>query len=352
MKVAAIIILIGLSFFIVKDYWWSIIGAFLLAYIFYPVYKFINKYLRVRWLSAALVIILILVLILVPLIYMLNIVSGEAISTYNKLKAISPEGSMFSLHCDNLTEKNQFLCSITESEMFADQNVREVLRNSVATVVNQVLKSTSDFLLGLPNVILNLFLMFFLLFYLLTEKDRAVAGIKKYMPFSEDKKEEILKNMNSVTGAILMGQFMTALLQGGVALIGYVVFGTSAPLLWGLLTVFASLIPFLGSSLIWMPLAIFMIISGYTGNNNVLLFKGFGLFLYGMLIVSLIDNFVRPKLIGDRASIHPAIILVGLFGGIAALGVIGMILGPLILALTFTVMRIYNQEAKADEAKG
>ena len=102
-----------------------------------------------------------------------------------------------------------------------------------------------------------------------------------------------------------------------------------------------ALIPVLGTGFIWVPAALIIFFDGLAQNSNFLIFKGAGLFLYGLLIVSSIDNILRPKLIGERAGIHPLIILLGVFGGLLLFGPLGVIIGPLVISITTVIAEIY-----------
>ena len=106
---------------------------------------------------------------------------------------------------------------------------------------------------------------------------------------------------------------------------------------------FFSLIPFIGSSIIWFPAALLLIFNGYIQLDNVIIIKGVLLILWGMFIVGLIDNLLKPKIIGSKARIHPVLVLIGVLGGLKVFGIIGIIIGPIILALLTTFIKIYEE---------
>ena len=104
---------------------------------------------------------------------------------------------------------------------------------------------------------------------------------------------------------------------------------------------FLALIPYIGTGVIWVPAALFIFLDGVFQNSTPLILKGVGLFLYCLVFVASSDNILRPKLIGDKAKVHPVIILVGILGGMALFGVIGVLVGPLILSLTSVLVESY-----------
>jgi predicted PurR-regulated permease PerM len=126
--------------------------------------------------------------------------------------------------------------------------------------------------------------------------------------------------------------------------IGYFIFGITSPILLTMLTIIASFIPFLGAALVWLPVSIAMLINGIITGSNSLMLRAGGLMLYGALVVSTIDNFLRPKIIGKRARVHPLVILLGVFGGLALFGFVGIIIGPFLLTLFIASLKIYEQE--------
>ena len=128
------------------------------------------------------------------------------------------------------------------------------------------------------------------------------------------------------------------------ARIGFLIFGVDSAFLWGFLSVIAAFIPFVGAAIIWVPLVLKMVLEGLIVGNNTMLFMALGLTLYSVFIVGTIDNILKPKIIGDKAGLHPVIVLLGVFGGLALFGFAGLIIGPLLLALFIALLRIYEIE--------
>jgi len=106
---------------------------------------------------------------------------------------------------------------------------------------------------------------------------------------------------------------------------------------------FCAIVPVIGTALVWFPAALIMLIQGYMGAGSIFFLKGIGLIIYGVLIVSSIDNVIKPRIIAGRTKVHPIIILMGVIGGIALLGFIGALIGPLLLSLLVTIAEIYEK---------
>ena len=146
-----------------------------------------------------------------------------------------------------------------------------------------------------------------------------------------------MKSFNDVIYATIYGVIITAIIQGIIGTIGLLIFGVQNPILWGMVMIILAMLPFVGAGLVWFPAAIIKIAGGD-------LFNGFGLLFYGLFIVSTIDNMIRPKLIGARANIHPVVILLGVLGGLAVFGLMGLIIGPLCLSILMVFIDFYVSE--------
>ena len=171
-----------------------------------------------------------------------------------------------------------------------------------------------------------------------------VKKIKYLIPLKNHYQNKIVKRFGSVTRAVVYGHFITALIQGMVGVFGLYIFGIKSPLVWGGIMMVACMIPFIGAPVVWFPLGAFKIISGMASSNSSETIMGIGLLAYGFFIVASIDNLIKPKIIGDKAKIHPTIILLGILGGLAMFGIIGIVVGPLILSLFLTFAEIYKTE--------
>jgi len=139
---------------------------------------------------------------------------------------------------------------------------------------------------------------------------------------------------------------LIALIQGALGALGFFLFGISSPLFWGLLMGILSLLPMVGTGLIWVPAALILLLNGIFQDSYSLIFKGIGLFLYGLLIVSSLDNILRPKLISEKVKIHSAVILLGILGGVYLFGPLGVIVGPLIFSMTLVLLKAYFNSKK------
>ena len=156
------------------------------------------------------------------------------------------------------------------------------------------------------------------------------------LPLDPTLKESLFYEIRSVTQAVLYGQVMTAVIQGTLGGLGLLVFGVSNWLFWGAIMIITGFLPVLGTPIIWVPAAVGQMLDGHTG-------QGIGLLIYGSTVVMNIDNFLRPRLVSGRSKVHPLLILIGVLGGLKIFGFIGMLVGPLILALLVAFIKFYEQ---------
>ena len=184
---------------------------------------------------------------------------------------------------------------------------------------------------------LNLVISFFGLYYMLLSADDAWSRVRRFMPFSPEVTEMLRVRFYSLTEATLLGTAATAVAQGTIVGAGFAIVGLPDPLFWGVVTACVSVLPVLGSALVWLPGAAVLALQGRYG-------AAIGLALLGGLVASNVDNVIRP-LINQRVShVHPMITLVGAFAGVAYVGLPGLLLGPLALAYFFELVHLYETE--------
>ena len=175
-------------------------------------------------------------------------------------------------------------------------------------------------------------------YYLLVEGSAGTAWLVEVVPLPDGQVWELVRNVRDVTRAMLFGTGITALYQGAVAFIGYWIFGVDSPLVWAALTGVASILPGIGTALIWVPVSLFVFF-----NHHVA--EGLGLALWGaFVIVFIADYILRPKLVGTRMRMNDLLVFIAIFGGVEAFGILGVVVGPIAVALFLSLVRIYQRE--------
>ncbi len=310
-----IIIVLYLLFLIIKPFLSAIFASIILTYALYPLYNKLNKKIKNNTLSSIILTLIILLLVILPFALAANIVAKESVTAYNYIKS-------------------------RDFSLFISKYFHEDSSELVKTVVDRasffLVKFTSEFILSLPSILLSFFVMIFLTYYLFKDGNKFLEIFRKIIPLKTSMKDKLYEKFKITTKALIYGVLLTAVVQGLVAGIGYFIFKISSPLLFGFITMIGSLMPFLGTIVVWLPLGVFQLLQGN-------LFSGIGLLLYGALIISSMDNLIKPKFIGERAKIHPVIILIGLLGGIKVFGFMGIFIGPLFLTLVVEALKIRGE---------
>ncbi|MFH0936515.1 MAG: AI-2E family transporter [Candidatus Woesearchaeota archaeon] len=319
--------LIVISFFLIKKYIIALIGAIILTFLFYPIYKFIVRYLKNKTISSLITSILILLIMTIPLIFIFNSLLNESVKFFYNAPQIN-----LGVFADKISRY-----------LGGTLDVNAYLKDLMNRLSVYVIQKTSNFLFSIPQLILSLFVMFFTIYYLFKDGEYISNKILSALSLKENHKIKLYKNFGDTIYAVLYGVVLTAIVQGAIGTIGLWYFKVSSPITWGIVMTVLSMIPFLGAYFIWLPAAIIKISNGD-------FYNGFGLFLYGLIIVSTIDNVIRPKLIGRKANIHPILVLIGIIGGLQVFGLIGMVVGPLILSILMLFIETYLSEK--NEAKG
>jgi predicted PurR-regulated permease PerM len=186
---------------------------------------------------------------------------------------------------------------------------------------------------------LSLALMIFLLFFFLRDGENLVQRAMRLVPMGEKRKAALLDHLSSVTRALVVGMLLTAAAQGALLGIGFAIVGLPSPVVFGVLAALASLVPFVGTALVWVPAL------------GVLLFQGRPwaaafMAVWSLGLVTSIDNVIKPLVVSGRAGLPTLAVFMGLMGGLAAFGAIGVFLGPVLVALIIALLRF------AEEAQG
>ncbi|MFA5173765.1 MAG: AI-2E family transporter [Candidatus Pacearchaeota archaeon] len=307
----------------IKPIIYQIVFGILLAYIFFPIYQFTNKRIKNPNLSALLICVVTLAILLIPLIFAFNSLMKQVVEIYFILQKI------------NLGD---IIAKMTPSFLSTDlgTHLASSLNGFVANTLTASIQALTNFVLALPTNLLKLFVILFVFFFGLRDGEGVIQYLKTLSPFTKETGEQFFKHFKEITYSVLVGQIVIGILQGILAGVGYYIFGVNNVIILTLLTILVSIIPFIGAWLVWVPIDIYLFSAGDTG-------AALGLFIYGLVVVSTIDNILRPLIISRRTKISSAIVMIGMIGGLFVFGVLGLIIGPLILAYVLLVLEIYRK---------
>ncbi|MCB9359452.1 AI-2E family transporter [Candidatus Woesearchaeota archaeon] len=319
----------------------TVLLGFVFTYLLYPLYKWIYGKTKKPRLSSFFVCYIFIFIVTIPVILAINSLVGEVYIVANKVTNPDFIDSVYALEC---TQNTTFCENVNK---FIGVNVIEsTLRDLTSTITSSLKNSVGKILLAIPQFILSVFIIIFMMYYLLIDGKSFIDHLYKIIPISKEHKMKVLNQTNRVLGGILYGSILVAAIQGFLGGIGFWIFGLKGPILWGLITAFVALIPFLGAGIVWFPASLYIIITSILDSDNMGMWKGIGLLFWGAILVSSSDNFIRPLLVSNRSKIHPVLVLFGVIGGILMFGPAGIIIGPLIVGMFIVILNMFYDERK------
>ena len=244
----------------------------------------------------------------------------------SKLQTVNVDTATF---VDTITNLADWIRRKTEYDLLSKENI-----SSIASI----LPGIGQFLMGgISSFAVNLFVLVFVLYFMLIGGTKMEQYIYELLPFSDSNKKHVMNEINMIVRANAIGIPLLAIIQGAIATLGYYLFDAPSALLFGFLTCFATVIPIVGTTLVWFPLAAYMAISGDWPH-------AIGLLLYCGLIVTNIDNLIRFILQKKMADTHPLITIFGVVIGLSLFGFMGVIFGPLLISIFILCVNIFKEQ--------
>jgi predicted PurR-regulated permease PerM len=218
---------------------------------------------------------------------------------------------------------------------FAKQS-GEKLGSFLASQVGPMVKNLFGFFF-------DLFVIILAMFYFFRDADDLMASLRQILPFEEEHSELMIRDSHELIFASVTSSLVAAAFHALVGGIGFAVTGIGAPVFWGVLMGFFSLVPVIGSAFIWLPAAIGLMLKGHIA-------AGIFLILLCSVLVGTVDNLIRPWMISGRAQLSGLLIFIGVLGGIAVFGLLGVVLGPIVVALAASLLELYRQRGHPKDA--
>jgi predicted PurR-regulated permease PerM len=321
-----LLIILGIfSFFIIKLIVLSIFGGLLLAYIFTPVYKKINKKIKSRNISAAIVSSAVVLITVLILWIFIPIIVQQVFNSFQNFQYFEIQNTI-----------DKFLP--TASEQFIIQ-ASTAITSFISQITSGLLNLLITFFLDLPKIFINAFVIAFIFFYAMRDSDKLRLFIEGISPISKSKEKLLTQQFKEITDSVVYGQIIIGIIQGLVAGFGFFIFGIPNPFALTILAVFFSIIPIVGPIIVWAPIAVYLFTT-----SSMLTFILF--IIYNLVLVSFIDNILRIYIISKTTTISTVTFLIGMIGGLFLFGAFGLIIGPLILVYFITFLRSYKEHHK------
>ena len=337
-----LIIAVSLTFaWILWPFYGAILWGTVLATVFAPLHRRLSSSMPQRRNLAALATVLIIVtMVILPLMLIAASLLQEATGLYKRIQSGELDfGRSFQQFREALPPWATSLLDrfgLTDLRGVLERLSDGLMKGSefLAAQALTIGQSTVDF-------VVSLFVMLYLLFFLLRDGDALAKRIKDAVPLRADQKHALFGKFATVIRATVKGDILVAVLQGTLGGIIFWVLGIYAPVLWAVVMAFLSLLPAVGTASVWLPVAIYLLATGSVWQGVVLIG-------YGVLVISLVDNFLRPFLVGRDTKMPDYVVLTSTLGGIAIFGLNGFIIGPVIAAMFIAVWDIFSASRQSN----
>lgn len=328
-----------LGYLIFEPFLKIIVFSILITIIFYPLFSKINSKIKKRTLSAVIITLIIIMFILIPGTLFIMFVTDQMISLYPTLAN----------KISNIKDINYYIESIPLiSDMYHKLlvgmesfnikiNLEETLRAIFNYVANFIISQGKSIFINFTLFVIGMIFVIITIFFLFRDGKRLYFFVYEVIPLSVKEKDILFTKFYNAIMGVVLGIVLTAIFQGILAGIGYYFAGIDYSFFWGFMTFLASFFPIGGTALVWVPIAIY----AFFGKG---LFTGIFLTLWGIFVISMIDNIVKPIIIGDRTSIHPMVLAFALLGGLNLFGFVGIFLAPIIVVFVENMLVLFKEK--------
>ncbi|RPI93761.1 MAG: AI-2E family transporter [Spirochaetales bacterium] len=323
-------LLLFLMAYIFQYYFWPLLFALVIYIALSPLHVFIGRFVKRRSLSASIMILLLIIGFLVPLFFLLLNLADQSYDVYQFVeKKFKPSKMDDFFYRSNFVGEFAHSLRISRGELI--KKTTEILQSASFSVF----RNLTDLLTFSIKFSINFFFMLLILFFLFIEGGKFKEAIYRASPFPRDIENDIANRLKDVIKVLIAGNLLIMLLQGGMVGLGFFIAGLDGPLLWGSVAAVFSLIPVIGTSVTWIPAAVYLLAVGKIG-------WAVFLFVWGLFWYLLLENMLKPKVFGDRLNFHPLIFFFLLLGSLQAFGLSGIIVGPMLLTLFYSFLEIYR----------
>ena len=345
-RLGAVLLLAALAYLvwrIVTPLWQPLAWALLLGSLLAPLNLKLTARLGGRTrLASSITLLATVLLFILPVAGIAGAVAAQAAHLLRRIEGRMPDMSQgLALDFEHLPWLERALAwvdanttiSLTQLQGWALEGSRKLLEGLVS--------SGGTFVLGALGTAASFVLMLFVLFFVLRDGPRVARQVVQMLPIEDRRRARLSRHLADVTRAVFLGIGLTAIIQGMLVGIGFWIAGLPSPLVFGVVAALAALIPMVGSALVWVPGVLFLAARGE---------YGYAIFLaaWGAIVVGMVDNFLRPMLISGRADVPTLAVFIGVMGGLAAFGFIGLFVGPIVLGLLVAAFRYERDELAAE----
>lgn len=308
--------------------------AAVLVIIFYPVHKRIARKLNRQSLAAIISSTLVIAVVVLP-------VAGLSIALANELRGLAQTlpADLGQLSYSTFPVIGVISKWISEHLPGGNLQLEPFLTQQFETAATAVLGYSVGLLGNMVGAIAKVFFVIITMYYLFRDGKLIVRRVATLLPLSRAESGRIIDRINEVVSASVYGVIVIAAIQGLLGGLVFWILGVPSPILWGVVLALVCMIPIAGSFIVWVPASIYLILIGSW-------IKGVVLIVIGTLVISTVDNFLRPAIIRNQTKLHELLVFFSVLGGLSVFGLIGIVLGPVILAVTLALLRLWSAPAQ------
>ncbi|MCD4693815.1 AI-2E family transporter [bacterium] len=318
-------------YFVFRPFLVEFFVATVLTSIFYRPYKWLSGKIGKRFASLVMCVFIVL-LVIIPLVNLIILSAQKSISAYSTVTEFVNNNGLKDIFGEDILVKAENFFGVSGDSM------KGLIIDSAKSVRDILWQGATIFVSGTTSFIISLIAIIFIMFFFFVDGERMARRLMDWTPLPNEHDEEIFHKFRDVSYSTVLATFVTAVAQGFIAGIGFFIVGVPVFFL-SILVAFFSLIPYIGSGIIWFPVGLYLLLIG-----NI--WQGVFEVVWGARVISFSDDIISAYIIKGKSQVHPIFIVFSIFGGIVLFGFWGVIIGPLIISLTLTILHIYEIEYK------
>ncbi len=332
-----ILFVLYLAYHLVEPFLVQVFLAVVLVVVAMPLYEAtLNLMGGHRTLSSAITCLLLALIFAIPFFFVASLLTAQALDLYNTVSKLLASDQLESTFRQGLGRLAPLVEQLQDKLGISHGDVLQQVGNLVRQISNLLYENFTSLLKGVTNLVIGVALVLFVTFYMFMDGARLSSWLVSLSPLPREMNAQILEDMLRTLRATLKGSVVLAFINGTASGLGFFVFGVPNALFWGTVMVFASVVPIVGTALVWVPAGVYLLVTGEQG-------PAIGMMIWCLLVSLLCDNWLRPKLIGGQANLHPLLTFFAVLGGISYFGIVGLILGPLVLAILLSLIEVYRR---------
>ncbi len=309
----------------------------ILAIVFFPLYKKMSSRIKSPNLAAIIISILIFLIIIGPAVYLLISLVGEASNAFVWIDNAYQSGQLKAYVTKMMPFVNTIQTKLMSYPELASLDFESVIKNIFSAVTTAIGAKATAVIANIPKTVFQFLLMLFTMFFFFRDGESLLQILKRLTPLEPEQVGLTYAYLKEVIEGTMYGGVVMALIQGTLGGLLFAIMGINSPVFWGAVMGFLSFLPVLGPFIIYIPAGIILFLAGSP-------VKGIITLIFGILVISQIDNFVRPLLFRGKTQMHTMLMFFSIMGGMALFGLVGIVLGPFIAAIFMSILKIFEMK--------